>query len=270
MDSFTNSEVLGIEFHPQEALAVLLASSAVLALSGNPYQDDSLREAFIPNDLVNLVFGVPLLFASTIEKSLTPGALTYHIYTSLIYVLALREYPGWVFSLHLIIVCLSSAQLWKFTSGGKLFIRRKEEEEEGGKVLTEAVPSKYAGAILAFWGLLFAGRAFVRMELFEFFENLTQVESATDVTDMIIGVQWAVGGFALFRHANVALGLCLLFQASSLCFGLLLILLIRPNLFEELAFNLTDTMVVAAMWLTVTIPCRRFLAGSMKPHKHET
>jgi hypothetical protein len=257
-DSFANSEVVGIYFDSQELLAVLVASAAVLALSGEPYRDDSLREVFIPNDLVNLTFGVPLLFASAYQKLLIPGALVYQIYSSLIYVVALREYPGWIFFLHLIIMCMSSARFWNVSNGGKIFLLSNETNV---RIL---VPSKYGGAILAFWGVLFSFRAFLRMEIFEFLDTLTPTESAIDMADMLIGVVWTIGGSELFRHSNLQLGLCLLLQASALFFGSLLNLLIRPYIFQESEYNISDAMVVAAITLTVTVPFGRFLAPALK------
>lgn len=125
-NSFANSKVVGIYFNSQDLLALLVASTAVLALSGEPYRDDSLREVFIPNDLVSLTCAVPLLFASAYQKLLIPGALVYQIYSSLIYVVALREYPGWIFFLHLIIMCMSSARFWNVSNGMKIFLRSNE------------------------------------------------------------------------------------------------------------------------------------------------
>eukprot|EP00980_Cylindrotheca_fusiformis_P005413 scaffold1157_cov122-Cylindrotheca_fusiformis.AAC.5 len=288
-DNFANSEVLDIDFDtPEELLAVLVAFASILALSGQPYQDDSLREIFLPNDVVSLCFAVPLLFAaSAYERLLAPGVLAYQMYSSLIYVLALREHNlGWIFFLHSIIFCLSTARFWKVTNGlggashkekGPDTVMQEQQHSTDGSSIQNSKSSKWDGAILAGLGILFSFRACLRLELFSFLDNLTPIESAVDMADILIGIIWTLGGWELAKQKQCNQGrqylaLCLLLQSSALFFGCFLTLLIRPYLSADPSsceWNLRDMLAVGAVTLSVAVPCGRSLRAAMKNEEED-
>ncbi|CAJ1964967.1 unnamed protein product [Cylindrotheca closterium] len=271
MESFADTEVQKIQFNSQELLAVLVASASILSLSGEHYD-------VVPRDLVNLTFGVPLLFASAYESSLIPGVLAYQLYSSLTYVLAFRASPGWVFFLHLIVLCMSASKFWETTEGFKTLFYSSttsttssdDEEKEEDEPVSKAT-SNYAGGIVMFWGIAVSLRSSIRMELFASYfgnESLMTESSAVDATQLLLGVVWMLGGIQLCRHANAHLGLCLLLQLSSFIYGSLLILLIQYCVMENAATTavdddssqVEDAATLGMMALSVILPLERFFS----------
>lgn len=264
MESFADTEVQKIQFNSQELLAVLVASASILSLSGERYQDDTFREIYIPSDLVILTFGVPLLFASAYENTLIPGVLAYQLYSSLTYVLAFCASPGWVFFLHLIVLCMSGIKFWETTEGLRTILRETQEKEKED----EEDPPKfqYAGSILTVWGLLVALRSSFRMELH--FENLGVIQSAVDATQLLVGIIWILGGIQLYRYENTQLGLCLLVQLSAFIYGSLLILLIQYCVMEQATdSNIQAAAVLGVMAVSALLPLERFFAHASSLRK---
>mmetsp|Transcript_26475 Transcript_26475/g.64509 ORF Transcript_26475/g.64509 Transcript_26475/m.64509 type:complete len:289 (+) Transcript_26475:172-1038(+) len=269
MESFADTEVQKIQFNSQELLAVLVASASILSLSGERYQDDIFREIYIPRDLVNLTFGVPLLFASAYETSLIPGVLAYQLYSSLTYVLAFRVSPGWVFFLHLIVLWMSASKFWETTEGFKIFSRKQTSNTDDNADAEEPSslkpPFKYAGFIVIVWGIVVSLRSSLRMELFfSYFGNQSLTESAVDASQLLVGVVWMMGGIQLCRHANAHLGLCLLLQLSAFIYGSLLILMIQYCVMEENADDssskVEDAAALGIMAVSVLLPLERFIS----------
>eukprot|EP00526_Cylindrotheca_closterium_P014439 CAMPEP_0113641870 /NCGR_PEP_ID=MMETSP0017_2-20120614/21991_1 /TAXON_ID=2856 /ORGANISM="Cylindrotheca closterium" /LENGTH=288 /DNA_ID=CAMNT_0000553255 /DNA_START=116 /DNA_END=982 /DNA_ORIENTATION=- /assembly_acc=CAM_ASM_000147 len=269
MESFADTEVQKIQFNSQELLAVLVASASILSLSGERYQDDIFREIYIPRDLVNLTFGVPLLFASAYETSLIPGVLAYQLYSSLTYVLAFRVSPGWVFFLHLIVLWMSASKFWETTEGFKIFSRKQtsntDDDDDTEEPSSLKPPFKYAGFIVIVWGIVVSLRSSLRMELFfSYFGNQSLTESAVDASQLLVGVVWMMGGIQLCRHANAHLGLCLLLQLSAFIYGSLLILMIQYCVMEENADDssskVEDAAALGIMAVSVLLPLERFIS----------
>ncbi|KAL3930627.1 MAG: hypothetical protein SGBAC_011678 [Bacillariaceae sp.] len=258
MDSFADTEVQRIQFiNSQELLAVLVASASILSLSGSYQDNDVIREIYIPRDLVNLTFGVPLLFASAYESSLIPGVLAYQLYSSLTCVLAFWTSPGWVFFLHLIVLWMCASKFWETTEGFQTLFSRddqatnakkatKEEEDRNDRngdddgdddeseSSNKPLPFKYAGFIVLMWGIVVSLRSSLRMELLVASSSfLPTTESAVDATQFLLGAVWMFGGMiqlCRWQHspkANPNLGFCLLLQLSAFIYSSLLILLVR-------------------------------------------
>lgn len=266
MDSFADTEVQKIQFiNSQELLAVLVASASILSLSGSYQDNDVIREIYIPRDLVNLTFGVPLLFASAYESSLIPGVLAYQFYSSLTCVLAFRVSPGWVFFLHLIVLWMSASKFWETTEGFQTLFSQdahtattktttkttataavaeegdSDDDDDDNESSTKPLPFKYAGFIVLVWGIVVSLRSSLRMELLLVASSsssfLPTAESAVDATQLLLGVIWMIGGMMMMiqlcrqQHhnpkANPNLGFCLLLQLSAFIYSSLLILVVR-------------------------------------------
>ncbi len=184
---------------------------------------------------------------------LWPGALFYVLYTYLVYVLAMPLSQAFLLYLALVIwSAYDSIGLLANIDGQKV-----KQRLEG------SVAERAGGGVLVGLGLLFfiqAGGAMVSVVL-----NRTPVASAElalHISDFIITVGWIIGGVLLWRHEALGyvLSLGLLFQASMLFIGLILLLVIRP-LLTAVPFVLGDVVVIFAMGLVCFIPFALFVRG---------
>ena len=129
--------------------------------------------------------------------------------------------------------------------------------------LTGNVPERAAGGVLVVLGSLFLLLVFV-----EFFNALTSqlavptTDLGLHVTDFLISPALVIGGVLLWRREALGYvaGTGLLFQASMLFIGLIMILLLQP-LLTGAVFILTDIVVTFIMGLVCFIPFVLFVRG---------
>jgi len=243
------------------ALLMIVASLLGLLYPAIFYPTDELRQAFQPNDLINLVIGVPALLGTTWlawRGKLTgllclPGALFFVLYNYLAYAFAMPF--NWMFLLHLVLVLLSMYTLLALVASlnGKEIRRR----------LMGAVPERAAGSILAGLGSLFLLRAIgVIIGGLVDGQLLAETELAVNISDFLITPAWICGGVLLWRRRELgyAGGLGLLFQASLLFLALILFLLVKP-FFTGTPLATVDIIVVMVMGLSCFVPFALFARG---------
>jgi hypothetical protein len=243
------------------ALLMAAASVAGLLVRATIYPTDELVRAFVPNDVVTLLIGLPILLGSMwlarrgklIGLLLWPGALFYVLYNYLVYVLAMPFSVA--FSLHVILLLLSAYTLIALLASidGKAMQQR----------LVGSVPESVAGSVLAGLGLLFALRAAaVMVSALASQTAMAETEVALNVTDMTIGPALVIGGVSLWRRRTFGYltGLGLLFQTSMLFIGLIIVLLVQPFL-TDAPFALLDVIVVLIMGLISFVPLALFARG---------
>lgn len=249
------------------ALSIVIAAIMTIAsIAGILYRDiifptDELLQAFLPNEVVNLIIGVPILLGSMwlarrgklIGLLFWPGALFYVLYNYLVYVFGMPL--NWAFVVYLTLLTMSL-----YTMTGLL-------ASIDGKVvkghLTGNVPERAAGGVLVVLGSLFLLLVFV-----EFFNALTSqlavptTNLGLHVTDFLISPALVIGGVLLWRREALGYvaGTGLLFQASMLFIGLIMILLLQP-LLTGAVFILTDIVVTFIMGLVCFIPFVLFVRG---------
>jgi hypothetical protein len=182
-----------------------------------------------------------------------PGALFFVLYNYIVYVFAMPL--NLAFLAHLALVMLSVYTLiGLFTSiDGKVVQQR----------LSGTVPERLAGGILAGLGLLFF--LIVIGTIVNAFISHTQIaetELALHIADFLITPAWVVCGVLLWQRKafGYVAGLGLLFQASMLFIGLIIVLLLRPFL-TAAPFNLVDVVVILVMGLICFIPFTLFIRG---------
>ena len=225
------------------------------------YPQEDLREAFIPNDVVNLVIGVPILLISLwltwrgklIGLLFWPGALFYVFYTYIVYLLSMPLNVA--FLLDLTLVSLSAYTM----IGLVACIDSKVVQNR----LSGAVPERAGGAILAGLAVLFfirAGALMVAAILNQ--TSISATEIALNAADFLIAPAWVIGGIWLWRRKALGYvtGLGLLYQASMLFIGLIFVLILQP-LITTAQFELTDVLVVFVMGLVCFIPFILFVRG---------
>jgi hypothetical protein len=244
-------------------IAILMAAAAIAGLfyQSATYPSEDLLETFLPTDVSILFIALPMLLGSMwftwrekwIGLLLWPGALIFVLYTYLTYVFAMPLNAAFLLHLTLILLCV-------YTLIGLL--ASIEPERVRGR-LASAVPERLSGGILAGLGLLFFLRASgVLVGALVSQTPLAETELALNSSDFLFAPTWVFSGVLLWRRE--ALGyvtsLGLLFQASMLFIGLILIMLVQPFISDS-SVSLVDVAVVFAMSLISFVPFGLFLRG---------
>jgi hypothetical protein len=248
------------------AITVLMAAASIIGLVYREtiYPTDELIEMIMPNDVINLVVGVPLLLVSmwlawrgkTIGLLLWPGALVYSFYNYLANIFVVPFNLNYLLGLILVTLCAYTL-IALVASIDTVAVQAQ---------LTGKVPERLVGGITAAFGILFAGRVIVMVG--GALVNQTPIDSidlAVMVADFVISPAMVIGGVLLWQRKALgyAAGLGLLFQASMLFIGLIAFLLIQPVL-TDAPFSLTDVLVVAVMGLVCFVPFGLFVRGVAK------
>jgi hypothetical protein len=244
-----------------------VASIAGLIYRTDIYPTDELLQSFMPTDVTLLFIGVPMLLGSiwlTWQGKLLgllfwPGALFFVLYNYIVYVFAMPLSVA--FLLHLTLVMLSAYTLIGVVASinGEVVKQR----------LTDVVPERLAGGILAGLGLLFFLRViFVMVNALINQTKIPEVELVLNSADFIISPAWIVCGVLLWRYKafGYVTGLGMLFQASMLFIGLIVLLLVQPFLTNE-PFALIDVVVVFIMGLIYFFPFGLFVRDVAKNRK---
>ncbi len=245
-------------------ILMIAASIAGLYLPDRFYPTDELVLAFYPNDVINLFIGLPILLISmwlTRKGNLSglllwPGALFFVAYNYLIYILAMPL--NWLFLADLLLVTLSIYSTIALTAS---INSSNVKIKLSGKVF-----ERISGGILTGFGILFALRVIaVLIPLITSQTSIPETELALNTADFIMTPAWIIGGVMLWRRQPLGYvaGLGLLFQASMLFIGLILVLILQPFLIGT-PFLLTDTLIVAVMSLIGVVPFVLFLRGIIK------
>jgi hypothetical protein len=243
------------------AILMTIASIAGLQYRTVIYPTDELVKSFVPNDVVNLLIGLPILLGSMwlawrgkwIGLLCWPGALFFVAYNYLAYVFAMPL--NWAFILHLILAAMSVYALIGLAANidGNL-VQQK---------LSGAVPEKFAGGVLAGLGSLFLLRVIgVLIGALSSGDSLPKTELAVNISDFLTIPAWVIGGILLWRRQafGYVAGLGLLFQGSMLFIALIVFLLIQPFL-TSAPFALADVIVIFAMGLVCFVPFALFVRG---------
>jgi hypothetical protein len=243
-----------------------VASVAALLYPTAFYPAEDLFQAFVPPDVVSLLIGLPVLLGSLslarrgrlIGLLLWPGALLFVLYNEIVYVFALPLNLG--FLLHLGQLTLSLYTLIGLTASidGAAVQRR----------LARSVPERVAGGVLAALGALFFLRVIVVMA--GAIASQTPVlgpELALQLADFVVAPGMVTGGVLLWRRQRLGYvtGLGLLFQASMLFVGLIVVLLLQPFVLDA-PFAPLDVVVVFVLGLLCFVPLVLFARGVLSSH----
>lgn len=244
-------------------LALLMAAASLTGLlyPVARYPQADQRQTFLPTDISILFIGLPLLLASMslarrgslVGLLLWPGALFFSLYTYSIYALAMPLWPS--FALHIVLAGLSGFTL------AALFTRLDLQRIQ--QTLAGTVPERLGGGILAGLGLLFFVRAAgVILTALSDRAAVSAPDIALNTVDLLIAPAWVICGVLLWQRKafGYITGLGLLFQASMLFIGLIVILLVQPLVIGT-PLALVDIGVVFAFWLIPLIPFILFARG---------
>ena len=246
-------------------IAILMAAASVagIAYRTTIYPTDELLRAFVPNDVVTLFIGLPILLGSMwlarrgqlVGLLCWPGALFFVLYNYMIYLFAMPLNVA--FLLHLALVTLSVYAM--------IGLVASMDGKEVQRWLGGAVPERAAGAILAGLGALFILQVIgALVGALTSQTPIARTELALHASDFLICPAWVIGGLLLWqrKQSGYVIGLGLLFQASMLFIGLIMFLLLQPFL-TAAPFALVDVVVVAVMGLISFVPFLLFVRGAM-------
>lgn len=246
-------------------LAAVMAGVSLfgLLLPSITYPSQELVETFIPNDVVNLFIGLPVLLFSLwlafrgalLGLLLWPGALFFIVYSFLIYIFSIP--PNMVFFGYLILVMGSIYSI-------VVLLPKMDAESIYGK-LESFVPAKTSGIIITFFGCLFAIRA-IGILIGPAFGGMTLAvtEIGLNISDLIITPVWITGGVLLIKRKKMGylVGLGILYQATMLMIGLLAYMGLY-SLMTDQPFDLTDFIIVLVLSLIFVIPFALFVRGAI-------
>ena len=231
-----------------------ILSLAGLLVPGRIYPSEELLQSFLPNDVVNLFIGLPILLGSLyltrrgvlVGLLLLPGALLYVVYNYIAYVFGISF--SFLTVGYLVLVLLSAYIIFD--------LLRSIDKESIKVRLAGVVPVKIAAWILLLLGILILLREIgLLVQLFTKQAALSAPEIGVLIADLVISPLWLAGGATLLRRMPLgyASGLGLLFAGSMLFVGLVVFLLLQPVL-TGAPFLLVDVVVVLIMGMICFIP----------------
>jgi hypothetical protein len=236
------------------AALMAVASLAGLFFQSELYPTDNLRYSLVSTDVVNLLIVLPILLGS---MSLTrrgrligllfwPGALSVVIYHYIAYAVAMSF--TWQIWAYLALVFLSAYTIYLLLSGVDAAVVRKQ--------LTGKVSERFAGIVLAGFGILFfVWRGALAVQTTLGSVVLSQPEFATAIADVLLAPAWVVGGALLWRRRafGYVTGAGLLFHLSMLFVGLFVFFALQPVI-AGVPFPVGDFVAVFSMGLICFIP----------------
>lgn len=249
------------------AILMTVASIAGILFRADIYPTEELIKSFVPNDVVNLFLGLPILLGSMwlawrgkwIGLLCWPGALFFVTYNYLAYAFAMPM--NWAFVFHLILTALSVYTLTGLVAS--------MDSESVRQRLSGKVPEKFAGGVLAGLGALFLSRVIgVLVNATVSGTSLAETELAVNVADFLTTPAWVICGTLLWRRKafGYVTGLGLLFQGSMLFIALIIFLLLQPIL-TATPLALADVVIIFVMGLICFIPCALFVRGVLATSK---
>ncbi len=242
-------------------ILALVASVAGLVLRSAVYPTDALARAFVPNDVANLLIGLPLLVGSTLLAwrgrlaglLAWPGALLYVLYTYAAYAIAVPVGPATVVYAALL-VSSAYALIHVVTSIDGRSVKTS---------LGNQVSERLTGGILAGLGALFLVRSgSVIADAAVGGAAVAPTDLAVGIADFLVSPVWVIGGVLLWRRQALGyvLGLGLLVGLSLLFVALVALMLVQPML-SAAPLLLVDVAVVLVMGLICFVPCGLFARG---------
>lgn len=243
------------------------ASLGGLAFSESMYPDAELRRAYVANDAVNLLVGLPILLGSLwltrrgklVGLLLWPGALLYIIY----------NYIAYIFGMPLTAVSLVFVALVLLSAYVCYDLLRSIDAKSVKDRLFGAVPVRTAGWVVIAFGVLFIFRATGMLVQSSTPQGVLPAnELGTLVADLVLSAVWVVGGIMLLRRMPLGYvsGLGLLFAGSMLFIGLIVYLLLQPVI-SGVPLAVIDVLVVSVMGLVCSIPFLLYLRGTLSIRK---
>jgi hypothetical protein len=234
---------------------ILFFCNAVISLifPKTIYNTSELYNAFLINDLVNLIIGPGLILVMWLTKKKRAiglfcwsGALLFVIYNHIAYLISVNHFYSYIFNSLILITAAASL----------LFLTRSLYSENIYNRLKEIVPRKTFGSIILVLGFLFVFRAiFLLVKHYTGMQLLTSPEVGVNFSDFIVCFLWIIAGILILNRKRLgyAFIIGLYFQSSLLFLGLIIFLLLKPLVLYT-PFSAIDVGVVAIMSMICIVP----------------
>jgi len=249
------------------ALILAGASAAGLLLPDQAYADEALVQAFLVNDVVNLVIGLPMLLGSLWAAARNrllgllfwPGALFFIIYNYIVYVFAMPL--NWAFLLHLVLLTISIYAL--------ILLLAAIHPDVVQQKLAGRVREKLCGGALMFLGVLMTLQVLGALAGEMNHPDIERTALALHTSDMILAPAAFLGGLLLWRRQPVGyvISLGLLFQLSMLFIGLEVLFILEPWMLRT-PFRAVDFIVILVMGIPAFLPGFLYIRGVLAAEKN--
>jgi len=228
------------------------------------YPAEELRDSFLPNDVVNLLIGVPILLGSIwlarrgrlVGLLCWPGALLFVLYNYIAYLFGVPF--GAITLVYLALTLVSATSMFD--------LLRNIDRETVHEQLLGVVPARTSGWVLVVFGIAFTFRAVgILAGASTHQAMLPGSEIGVLIADMVLSILWVVGGALLIRRMPLgyASGLGLLFAGSALFIALILFMSFQP-VSTDAPFDLAGVVVVFLMGSVCFVPTGLFMRGVLK------
>ena len=244
------------------AVAFLMTAASIggLLFPSSIYSTEELRQSYLANDLVNLLIGLPILLGSMwltrrgspLGLLCWPGALLYNVYNYIAYIFGIPF--GWFILVFVLIALLSTYPVFDLLKNMNRDVLKAQ--------LIGKVSERFSGGVLVFFGLAFFFLAVGVVTGASADQTTSMTDVGVAVADIFLSTLLFVGGILLFRcrPLGYASGLGLLFVASALFTGVILVVLLQP-LLTNAPFVLEDLIVLSGMALVSFVPTGLFMRG---------
>jgi hypothetical protein len=249
-------------------VAILMTAASIggLLFPSSIYPTEELRQSYLANDVINLVIGLPILLGSmwlTQRGKLLgllcwPGALLYNVYNYIAYIFGLPL--SWLTLVFVVIVLLSAYPVFDLL---------KNIDRDALKTkLAGAVSEKFSGVLLALFGVAFFFLAVGVITGANADQTISMADVGVAIADIFLSVILVIGGVLLFLRNpfGYASGMGLLFAASALFVGVILVVLLQP-LLTDAPFVMKDIVVLSGMALVCFIPTGLFMRGVLSSNR---
>ena len=245
------------------AIVMTIASVGGLLYRAVIYPTDALLLSFIPNDVLNLVVGLPILLGSMrlarrgklIGLLCWPGALFYVLYVYVIYAIGVPFNA--LFPAYLALVPLSAYTI--------IGIVASIDGEAVHQRLTGIVPARVAGGILAGLAILLIVRqAAIIVAALASQTGVDTLERALWIGDVTVGCPALLaGGVLLWRRKALGYvaGAGLLLQYGALALGLIPVMAFQA-LYTGSQIDVAGIIVVLFMGAICFVPLAFFVRGA--------
>ena len=250
------------------ALIMTVASAVGIIFRDIIYPSEKMVVSFVPNDILNLGLGLPILLGSLwltrrgnlIGLLCWPGALFYVLHNYTTYLLGIPFNA--LFLLYLFLVTLSV-----YTIIGVITSIDKDEVRQR---LAGAVPIRTAGGILA--GIALLAVIYQIVNIITALINQRQVDSfelAQWIDDILVAAPpLIIAGFLMLRRKALGYvsGMGLLLLGSMLFIGLVPIMVIQP-LLKDSPIDVIGIIIILVSGMICFIPLALFFRGAAKCKK---
>jgi hypothetical protein len=249
------------------AFLVTAVSIGSLLFPTNMYPTEELRQGYLANDVVNLVVGLPILIVAMwltkrgqlIGLLCWPGALLYTFYNYIAYIFGMPF--SWMILSYILLTLLSAYAIY-------ILIKAIEWDKVKDK-LAGKIPEKFSGGFLVFYGAAFFLLALSVITGANADKGTVSMpDIGVSIADTVLSALLFIGGILLFRCKPLGYvsGMGLLFAASTLFVGVILIVLLQP-LLTDAPFVLEDVIVLSGMALICFIPTGLYMRGVISKGK---